>query len=371
MTDYDGPGANNDTTYRYDALGRRITKNVNGTKTAYVHDGLNTVAEYNGNNQLQRTYVTPGLDQNVSLTASGSTYFYLSDALGSIRQLLDADQATQNSYDYQAFGSVFGSPTENVSQPYRFTGREWDVESGLYYYRMRDYSPSLGRLGSRDLAKGDRNLYTYVRNDALFWVDPLGLYGEEVHRDLTEYLARAAGLSPVDAGRCGALDQSIDTDPSTRPADPANPLDVLDWVFNPERRSWHFPKAPGDDQTYPGSGAARRRAEEGIGNCNLSDLCHGLHPLQDSWSHQGGDYKHGRGSWSGLSHDADKTYLYPDDARAMAAATYDALRRFAECCHKGSPKGYDQGAVDNFIKLGDPTPLWSSERVSGSPLPLP
>ena len=45
MTDYDGPGANNDTTYRYDALGRRITKDVNGTKTAYVHDGLNTMAE--------------------------------------------------------------------------------------------------------------------------------------------------------------------------------------------------------------------------------------------------------------------------------------------------------------------------------------
>jgi YD repeat-containing protein len=69
MTDCDGPGANNDTTYTYDALGRRITKEVNGTKTAYVHDGLDTVAEYNGSNQLQRTYVTPGLDQNISLTA--------------------------------------------------------------------------------------------------------------------------------------------------------------------------------------------------------------------------------------------------------------------------------------------------------------
>ena len=40
MTDYDGPGSNNDTTYRYDALGRRVTKNVNGTKTAYFHERL-------------------------------------------------------------------------------------------------------------------------------------------------------------------------------------------------------------------------------------------------------------------------------------------------------------------------------------------
>jgi len=152
MTDYDGPGSNNDSTYTYDAWGRRVTKNVNGTKTAYVHDGLNTVAEYNGSDQLQRTYVTPGLDQNLSLTASGSTYYYLSDALGSIRQVLDADQATQNAYDYEAFGSVYGSPTENLSQPFRFTAREWDTESGLYYYRARMYDAAVGRFSGRDPA---------------------------------------------------------------------------------------------------------------------------------------------------------------------------------------------------------------------------
>jgi YD repeat-containing protein len=93
MTDYDGPGANNDATYKYDASDPRVQKTVGGsTTTRYYHDGQNVVAEYNGSNQLQRTYVTPGLDQNLSLTASGSTYYYLSDALGSIRQVLDADE---------------------------------------------------------------------------------------------------------------------------------------------------------------------------------------------------------------------------------------------------------------------------------------
>jgi hypothetical protein len=77
-------------------LGGRITENLNGTKTAYVHDGLKTLADYNGRNQLQRTYVAPGLDQNLSLTASGSTYYYLSGVLGSIRQVLDTDQSTRN-----------------------------------------------------------------------------------------------------------------------------------------------------------------------------------------------------------------------------------------------------------------------------------
>ena len=177
MTDYDGPGSNNDTTYRYDPLGRRVTKDVNGTKTAYVHDGLNTVAEYNGSNQLQRTYVTPGLDQNLSVTASGSTYYYLSDALGSVRQVLDADQATQNSYDYEAFGSAYGSPTESLTQPFRFTGREWDPESNLYYYRARMYAAGAGRFSTRDPLRDvdGPNLYQYVLNLPTFYGDPLGL----------------------------------------------------------------------------------------------------------------------------------------------------------------------------------------------------
>ena len=84
MTSYDGPGTSNDSTYKYDGFGRRITKDVNGTKTAYFHDRLNVVAEYNGSNQLQRTYVTPALDQNLTMTASGSTYYCLSDALAHI-----------------------------------------------------------------------------------------------------------------------------------------------------------------------------------------------------------------------------------------------------------------------------------------------
>ena len=65
---------------------RGITKDAHGTKTAYFHDGLNVVAEYNGSSQLQRTYVTPGLDQNLSLTTTGGTYYYLADALGGVEQ---------------------------------------------------------------------------------------------------------------------------------------------------------------------------------------------------------------------------------------------------------------------------------------------
>ncbi len=147
------------------------------TKTAYFHDWLNVVAEYNGSSQLQRTYVTPGLDANLTMTASGSTYYYLTDALGSIRQLIDSNEATQNSYDYYAFGKVYGTPTENLTQPFRFTGRAWDDESELYYYRARSYTAAHGRFLGRDARgrEGAQSLYVYARNLPLLYTDPLGL----------------------------------------------------------------------------------------------------------------------------------------------------------------------------------------------------
>jgi RHS repeat-associated protein len=95
--------------------------------------------------------------------------------------VLDADQATQNSYDYQAFGSVYGTPTENLSQPFRFTSREWDGECNLYYYRARMYSAGAGGFLARDPVgqPGGATAYVYALGDPALFVDPLGL--KEAH----------------------------------------------------------------------------------------------------------------------------------------------------------------------------------------------
>ena len=64
------------------------------------------------------------------------------------------------------------------SQPFRFTGREWDSETGMYYYRMRTYSPVLKRFITEDpirFASGDVNFYRYVGNNLTNYIDPLGL----------------------------------------------------------------------------------------------------------------------------------------------------------------------------------------------------
>ncbi len=171
--------------------------------------------------------MTAGLDANLTMTASGSTYYYLTDALGSIRQLIDANEATQNSYDYYAFGKVFGTPTENLTQPFRFTARAWDAESELYYYRFRNYDPTLGWFISRDpMGYVDgTNLYVYAGNNPVVITDAMGLYPTPGYPTPPTGPATPPVPEPVDI--CEILGRE-GCDPETIP--PKTPLQAkVDW----------------------------------------------------------------------------------------------------------------------------------------------
>ena len=74
----------------YDADKRRIGKTVDSTTIKYFLDGSNVIADYDGDDVLLATYVTPGLDANLSQERGGSTYYYMADGLGSIRNLVDS-----------------------------------------------------------------------------------------------------------------------------------------------------------------------------------------------------------------------------------------------------------------------------------------
>jgi RHS repeat-associated protein len=116
-----------------------------------------------------------GVDDVLTRTDSTGTRAFLTDGLGSTLALVDGSGTKQTSYTYDAFGgtSITGQTNGNSQQ---YTGRENDG-TGLYYYRARYYSPSLGRFISEDPIgfAGGGNLYTYVNNDPVNLINPYGL----------------------------------------------------------------------------------------------------------------------------------------------------------------------------------------------------
>ena len=113
-----------------------------------------------------------------------TTSYYSHDGLGSIAHLTNASGTITERYTYDSFGlptitNASGTviSTSALGNRFLFTGREWDSETGLYYYRARYYSPNTGRFLSRDPLsyRPDANLYRYVWNNSLNRIDPGGL----------------------------------------------------------------------------------------------------------------------------------------------------------------------------------------------------
>ncbi len=164
--------------YAYDPFGRRISKTVNGVVTRYLYDGMNIIKEYDGTGTLLATYVHgPGIDEPLAMTRGGQTVYYHADGLRSITGLTNSSQTVVQNYGYDGFGNLTQAPT--IQNPYTYTGREWDAETGLYYYRARYYDPKVGRFITQDpigFTGGDFNLYAYVGNNPVGFIDPLGLW---------------------------------------------------------------------------------------------------------------------------------------------------------------------------------------------------
>jgi RHS repeat-associated protein len=161
----------------YDGLGRRERKTINSNISEFLYDGLNPVQETSGAAILANILPGLGIDEFLTRTdvVAGATSNFLTDALGSPVAVTDNAGAMQTEYTYEPFGKTTFTGSSN-SNPYQYTGRENDG-TGLYYYRARFYHPQLQRFVSEDqieFAGGDVNLYAYVGNDPLVYVDPLG-----------------------------------------------------------------------------------------------------------------------------------------------------------------------------------------------------
>jgi RHS repeat-associated protein len=112
--------------------------------------------------------------------ASEAISYYHSDHLGSSNVITDKDGKQVGFTEFTPYGSTF-KQTGTYDPKHKFTGKELDSSTGLYYYGARYYSPELGRFISADPTiqhpydPQDLNRYTYCRNNPLNYVDPTGL----------------------------------------------------------------------------------------------------------------------------------------------------------------------------------------------------
>ncbi len=129
---------------------------------------------------ITKTYIYAGnLLASKSSENPDDTNYYIQDYLGSNRKVIDGE-VQEN--DFYAFGEE-KTTTGNSNNNYKYTGKELDDETGLYYYGARYYKPELGRFIQADSVKGSLkeplslNRYAYVKNNPLKYVDPSGNAG--------------------------------------------------------------------------------------------------------------------------------------------------------------------------------------------------
>jgi RHS repeat-associated protein len=178
--------------YQYDALGRRVRKVSRPFgilfESRYVYDDDRIIEEQNSAGVTQATFVYGNyIDEVVAMNRGGEAYYYHQNALWSVAALTDSTANVVERYAYGAYGgtailddgrgrrllSAFGNP-------FMFTGREFDVETGLYFYRARYLDPGKGRFTTRDPIGiwGDEanhgNGYLYVGDNPVNYGDPSG-----------------------------------------------------------------------------------------------------------------------------------------------------------------------------------------------------
>jgi RHS repeat-associated protein len=179
----------NSISLKYDPFGNRVIKNssINGNRK-YIIDisgELPTIlmeirtTDY----AVMKTYIYANAEVLAQHDGdyTANRYFYLHDRLGSVREIIDADGAVQNSYTYDAFGKSFDSEyVENVTNPFKFTGQWFDSEIEQYYLRARMYDPVLMRFTARDPVRGGfrepitLHKYLYCMNNPTNNIDPSG-----------------------------------------------------------------------------------------------------------------------------------------------------------------------------------------------------
>ena len=198
--------ASNTYALAYDALGRCVSRTINGVANYYIYDGEKPILEYGSNGGLVGWNLCgKSIDELIERGAFGTNgtwywYYIQDDHEGTVTHLTNSAGVVLEKYKYD----VFGAPTMydgsgNVltatayNNRFMFTGREYRSTFGIYEYRARAYHPNLGRFMGEDpkgFDAGDNNFFRYCHNDPEDLTDPMGLIPVDVDSDTEGYVQR-------------------------------------------------------------------------------------------------------------------------------------------------------------------------------------
>lgn len=166
-------------TFEYDANGLRVKKTDSAGTSSFLLDGLSIIGQYapDGSRQAWYTQSLARIDEVLSVVNGQGKYWYQGDALGSVYALTTSTGAVQARGGYDVFGAAVAVSGTAVGQPFGFTGREHELDSGLVYARQRYLDPPAGRWTGPDrLGMPDGpNRYLQVLARPTAFTDPMGL----------------------------------------------------------------------------------------------------------------------------------------------------------------------------------------------------
>ncbi len=259
--------------YVYDYLGRRVEKNGTSlTTTRYLYDGWNLLAELDVSGNFIRRFAW-GLDVSGARQGAGgvggllqidagSSYFSVYDASHNLIALYTSSGAFAAAYEYDPFGSLQAAQgSYAVSNPFRAATKYTDAETGLVYYGMRYYHPSLGRFINRDPIgeSGGVNLYAFCGNNGVNCFDLLGMdpIPKNDHFDAFDNLGRTS--DPRNSGPTGP--NGI---PEGRKIDQNNDNAATYHIFGPDGSAYYSDKSGEWDAWKMQMDNERRRENEGL-----------------------------------------------------------------------------------------------------------
>ena len=161
-------------------LGQRVAKTVEGVTTLFVYDqeGRLILETEAGAEVAGREYLHRGDNRLAMYDMAGDAwYFFQNDPIGTPVAVTDEDNRIVWEAVYLPCGEAAVNPASLIEFNLRFAGQYFDAETGLHYNYHRYYDPKTGRYLTPDPIglEGGINLYAYVQNNPISFIDPLGL----------------------------------------------------------------------------------------------------------------------------------------------------------------------------------------------------